>query len=105
MRRAKVTMQLSKIWTTFVTALVALLTALGFTHPATAAAPQQETATHTPADTQAPAAAHRLLPAITALPPTMKQRIRAEAHGSSPTARHAPRAFPDPDPAPLLVPP
>ncbi|MFE3741258.1 DUF6344 domain-containing protein, partial [Streptomyces sp. NPDC059134] len=40
----------------------------------------------------------RALPRARSLPPTIKQRIRAEAHGSSPSVRHLPAlALPDGD--------
>ncbi|MFB6813199.1 DUF6344 domain-containing protein [Streptomyces sp. NPDC056347] len=86
------------IWTSFVTALFALLAALGFmSAPATAAqqrAAEPATTTHEHmAETTTTAAATApgvrwTLPRDRALPPTMKQRIRAEAHGSSPATRH-----------------
>ncbi|WP_369196909.1 DUF6344 domain-containing protein [Streptomyces djakartensis] len=82
------------LWTTIVTAFIALCTALGLVTTTAAAAvpqaeqernststgggiPQQRTASVAPPWTQA-----------RALPPTMKQRIRAEAHGKSPRCRH-----------------
>ncbi|MFG2882974.1 DUF6344 domain-containing protein [Streptomyces sp. NPDC048297] len=84
-----------KLWTAIVTAFLALFTALGLVTATTAttaaAAPQTEK--------PVPAAAHRTAPVIPAmnhwlwsqaraLPPTMKQRIRAEAHGRTPGCRH-----------------
>lgn len=84
------------LWTTIVTAFLALCTALGLiTTTASAAVPQ--TGTHSNAESASPEAA----PAAAApwswsrtgsLPPTMKQRIRAEAHGKAPTCRHRPTA-------------
>lgn len=78
-----------KLWTAIVTAVLALCTALGLiTTTASAAVPQAETTRNCAATTTTPALA---LPARShdrALPPTMKQRIRAEAHGSSPSCRH-----------------
>ncbi|MEU0332165.1 DUF6344 domain-containing protein [Streptomyces sp. NPDC006193] len=86
-----------KLWTAIVTAFLALCTALGLAGTATAttaaAAPRTESP-RTPA-------AQRTVPAVpaanpwawshaSALPPTMKQRIRAEAHGKSPSCRHRP---------------
>ncbi|MFF2504320.1 DUF6344 domain-containing protein [Streptomyces sp. NPDC058067] len=79
-----------KLWTVIITAFLAVLTAMGLTSPAAAATPVQQTegirnaAVSTPAATsvRAPWAFKR------SLPPTMKQRIRAEAHGSSPSCRH-----------------
>lgn len=89
--------KLTQIWTVFITALVKCLAILGFK-----ATPQAATATVAPAPAPAPAAAPvtsaASVPSLTALlprqrpgdlsvPPTMKQRIRAEAHGSSPSSR------------------
>ncbi|AQS68660.1 DUF6344 domain-containing protein [Streptomyces pactum] len=84
------------LWTTIVTAFLALCTALGLiTTTASAAVPQ--TRTHSNSDSASPEAA----PAAAApwswsrtgsLPPTMKQRIRAEAHGKAPNCRHRPVA-------------
>ncbi|MFJ9679924.1 DUF6344 domain-containing protein [Streptomyces sp. NPDC101194] len=86
------------IWTAFVTAFFALLAALGLmSSPATAteqSAPEPTTTNrkHTGA-TAATATAPSVrwtLPRDRALPPTTKQRIRAEAHGSSPAAARQP---------------
>lgn len=92
------TAKVTTFWGAFVAVLLKCLAALGFATPARAEAPA-------PAVTPAPAG--RALPtgrvSIPAprhfepvyersgrsLPPTMKQRIRAEAHGASPTARSA----------------
>ncbi|MFH8339531.1 DUF6344 domain-containing protein [Streptomyces sp. AM6-12] len=85
-----------KLWTAIVTAFLALCTTLGFMSAATATAtaaphtesPRSETAPRTvPA---IPAPRHGSWSATKALPPTMKQRIRAEAHGKSPSCRHRP---------------
>jgi hypothetical protein len=84
------------IWTAFVTALFALLAALGFmSTPATAteqsaAEPTTTNQEHTGATaaTATTPSVRWTLPRDRALPPTMKQRIRAEAHGSSPATRH-----------------
>ncbi|MGW5714478.1 DUF6344 domain-containing protein [Streptomyces olivaceus] len=84
------------LWTTIVTAFLALCTALGLvTTTASAAVPQ--TGTHSNPETEsaspeaAPAAAAPWSWSRTgSLPPTMKQRIRAEAHGSAPSCRHRP---------------
>ncbi|MFG2355014.1 DUF6344 domain-containing protein [Streptomyces sp. NPDC048521] len=83
-----------KLWTAIVTAFLALCTALGLVAAATApAAAQTESprtgATHRTAPT-IPATHHWLWSHARALPPTMKQRIRAEAHGKSPSCRHRP---------------
>jgi hypothetical protein len=82
------------LWTVIVTAFLALCTALGLiTTSAPAAAAPQPAA---PSAHTEPVA----LPAMSpwtwtwshakALPPTMKQRIRAEAHGKSPSCRRRP---------------
>jgi hypothetical protein len=82
------TFRVKSIWTAFVTVLVALLASLGLA-TAQAAEPTVTNQKHTGA---APATsiiltAQWALPRDSALPPTMKQRIRAEAHGSSPAVR------------------
>ncbi|KAB1986652.1 DUF6344 domain-containing protein [Streptomyces triticiradicis] len=82
-----------KLWAAIVTAFLALCTTLGLvTTTAAAAVPQAGPARNS----KTPAAAPAVAPApllgpwsySRALPPTMKQRIRAEAHGSSPSCRH-----------------
>ncbi|MFI6092347.1 DUF6344 domain-containing protein [Streptomyces sp. NPDC051218] len=81
-----------KLWTTLITAFLALFATLGFTTTAAAATPVQqatETCKSTPTMT-APLAAYWAAAYERSLPPTMKQRIRAEAHGSSPSCRHLP---------------
>ncbi|MFI6207288.1 DUF6344 domain-containing protein [Streptomyces sp. NPDC051041] len=80
-----------KLWTVVVTAFLALCAALGIaTTTATAAVPQTETARNSDSTplTTAPAISPR--PSLRSLPPTMKQRIRAEAHGKAPRCRHSP---------------
>ncbi|GGS37459.1 DUF6344 domain-containing protein [Streptomyces griseoviridis] len=83
----------TQLWTAIVTAFLALCTALGLvTTTASAAVAHTETARNSesaPAPS-APEAAPRSWPRAGALPPTMKQRIRAEAHGTSPSCRHRP---------------
>ncbi|MFE4253082.1 DUF6344 domain-containing protein [Streptomyces sp. NPDC056910] len=76
-----------KLWTVLITAFLAVLTAMGLTSPATPVQQSEGTrnaGVNTPAVTavRSPWAFKR------SLPPTMKQRIRAEAHGSSPSSRH-----------------
>ncbi|WP_086560499.1 DUF6344 domain-containing protein [Streptomyces africanus] len=85
------------LWTAIVTAFLALCTALGFvTTTAAAAVPQDEPERNSaliPQQRTAPVtAALRSLSYAKALPPTMKQRIHAEAHGKSPGCRHRPLA-------------
>ncbi len=82
------------LWTTIVTAFLALCTALGLvTTTASAAVPQS--GTHSNTESASPETAPavtipRPRPRTGSLPPTMKQRIRAEAHGKAPSCRHRP---------------
>ncbi|MEE4488875.1 DUF6344 domain-containing protein [Streptomyces sp. BE230] len=89
------TFKAKSIWTAFITAFFALLASLGL---ASSAAAATEATVTEPASTshehRAPTAATVTTPSVRwtlprdrALPPTMKQRIRAEAHGSSPATR------------------
>jgi hypothetical protein len=82
------------LWTAIVTAFLALFTALGLiTTTASAAVTPTETARNsesTPRQTAAPAPAPWSWSRPGSLPPTMKQRIHAEAHGKSPSCRHRP---------------
>jgi len=82
-----------KLWTAFVTAFISLCTALGLVTitatAATAATPRSE-ATGTSATAQPTAPTISPWSFTRSLPPTMKQRIRAEAHGKSPSCRHRP---------------
>lgn len=82
------------VWTVIISAFIALFSALGLTSPATAATPAQQTEKTQSATVSAPApaAARPYWSLKRSLPPTMKQRIRAEAHGSSPSVRHRPPA-------------
>ncbi|MFD4787864.1 DUF6344 domain-containing protein [Streptomyces sp. NPDC058459] len=81
------------LWTAIVTAFLALCTALGLV---TATAPVASARTASPSHgstehiaQEAPATtSHQVWSRTRALPPTMKQRIRAEAHGKSPHCRH-----------------
>ncbi|MET9910931.1 DUF6344 domain-containing protein [Streptomyces sp. NPDC006476] len=93
--------QVMKLWTTIVTVFFALCATLGLaTSTATAAVAQTEatgnstsgTAHHVTMPTPSQ---HRSWFFARALPPTMKQRIRAEAHGKSPSCRHRPRTDAD----------
>ncbi|OAH11848.1 DUF6344 domain-containing protein [Streptomyces jeddahensis] len=83
-----------KLWTVLLSAVLAVLAALGFSTTATAApAVQQPTEScngTADATVPAPHAVHWRPPFVRSLPPTMKQRIHAEAHGSSPTCRRLP---------------
>ncbi|MGW2560656.1 DUF6344 domain-containing protein [Streptomyces sp. NPDC001514] len=94
-----------KLWTAFISLFIALLAPLGFA-PSASAAPQsanrqpEETTTQERPRTTAAGHAQRVRvvrprqPRDRSLPPTIKQRIRAEAHGASPAVRHLP-AVPD----------
>ncbi|SED99737.1 hypothetical protein SAMN05216489_05166 [Streptomyces sp. 3213] len=82
-----------KLWTAFVSAFIALCTALGLitiTATAATAATPQSGATGTSALAQPTAPTISPWSFTRSLPPTMKQRIRAEAHGKSPSCRHRP---------------
>ncbi|MGW0812576.1 DUF6344 domain-containing protein [Streptomyces viridiviolaceus] len=88
-----------KLWTAIVTAFLALCTALGFiTTTASAAVPQTETQRNSDNSSDSDSTTRATAPALPlsswlragALPPTMKQRIHAEAHGKSPSCRHRP---------------
>ncbi|MDC0768499.1 DUF6344 domain-containing protein [Streptomyces sp. HD] len=86
------------LWTTIVTAFLALFTALGFVTTSSAApVAHTETSRRTGSDdsdrnTQVtvPATPQWAWSYARSLPPTMKQRIRAEAHGRTPGCRHRP---------------
>lgn len=91
------------LWTAFVTAFFALLASVGLTTAAAAASqpavrtpeepakarPQASGAVLVPAQRRRTSTPRRLATARDrSLPPTMKQRIGAEAHGASPATRH-----------------
>lgn len=92
---------ITSIWTTVLAALVALLTTLGFGGKVAQAAATPLSSS--PATAPTAAAANR--PAFMArrtwrammrggsLPPTIKQRIRAEAHGKTPSVRRSTTAL------------
>ncbi|MDX3850429.1 DUF6344 domain-containing protein [Streptomyces sp. AK02-01A] len=92
------------MWTAFITAFFAVLASLGLTAPAAAGGTAVQQPTEQPVP--APAAAEGSekttdrAPGAGApqrgrsLPPTIKQRIHAEAHGSSPSARLLPAGMP-----------
>ncbi|CAM5522041.1 hypothetical protein SPURM210S_06065 [Streptomyces purpurascens] len=82
-----------KLWTAIVTAFLALCTTLGFVARTTAPAVLQETEPERNSERiphQRTASATSPASQAKALPPTMKQRIRAEAHGKTPRCRHRP---------------
>ncbi|WLW53684.1 DUF6344 domain-containing protein [Streptomyces sp. YU58] len=84
------------LWTAVVTAFLALCTTLGLiTTTAAAAVPQTETTRNSSAAATAPEPSawselYERWSHDRSLPPTMKQRIRAEAHGKTPSCRHRP---------------
>ncbi|MEU1301042.1 DUF6344 domain-containing protein [Streptomyces shenzhenensis] len=83
------------LWTVLVTAFLALFAALGLASSTTAAAaPQTEAPQRSTAPAPLPATPHWSWSwswsEARALPPTMKQRIGAEAHGKTPSCRHSP---------------
>ncbi|RPF34848.1 DUF6344 domain-containing protein [Streptomyces sp. TLI_185] len=83
--------QVMKLWNVIVTAFLALCTTLGLiTTTAAAVVPQTEAPGNCSAPVTVPTASHWSWSYTRALPPTMKQRIRAEAHGKSPSCRHSP---------------
>lgn len=82
-----------RIWSVVVAALLAFFASLGLvtTAAATPAVPQHDSTGNRSADVgvKAPYVAPepQARPHELSRPPTMKQRIRAEAHGSSPSSR------------------
>lgn len=82
------------LWTAFVTAFLALCTALGLITTAAAAAVPQPQPEHNSSTRLTPPRPKPPLQRRTArersLPPTMKQRIHAEAHNTIPACRHRP---------------
>ncbi|WP_017240384.1 DUF6344 domain-containing protein [Streptomyces sp. SS] len=114
------TAKVKQFWTAFISVLFALLASVGLAGTAAAAqqpAVQQPEEPAGPAAASAPVAtAERTLASVPAqrthlwplagdrsLPPTIKQRIAAEAHGSSPSARQrsSSTAVTESDPAAL----
>ncbi|MFH8837470.1 DUF6344 domain-containing protein [Streptomyces sp. NPDC017868] len=100
------TAKVKQFWTAFVSVLFALLASVGLANTAAAAAqpavqqPEEPAAPAVSAAVRAVTAGERALASVPAqrthrwplagdrsLPPTIKQRIAAEAHGSSPAAR------------------
>lgn len=87
----------SSFWTTLLAVVVSLLAALGFDVKATQAPRKAETAPAVPAGRRRSAVvARRTWRAMMrggSLPPTIKQRIRAEAHGKTPSVRRSTTAL------------
>ncbi|MGA4865556.1 DUF6344 domain-containing protein [Streptomyces lavendulocolor] len=122
MAAVKVTHPVTHFWTAFFSLLSAILTSLGLKRTSKAAIPVYAAGTPAagataaapatpPGSATAPESTYGAEPAPAAvpaprcstpvwgaghdfrsLPPTIKQRIRAEAHGSSPSVRHLPAA-------------
>ncbi|MDT0436905.1 MULTISPECIES: DUF6344 domain-containing protein [Streptomyces] len=87
--------QVMKLWTAIVTAFLALCTTLGLitTTAAAAVPPTEQPRNSAPRTTTVPAPPPwSSWSTAKSLPPTMKQRIRAEAHGNSPGCRQRPLA-------------
>lgn len=105
--------KVKNLWTAFLTAFFAVLTTLGLTAPAAAADAAVQQPAEQPAKAKGKATGHSSVaveergggeaapaerwalpqyarPADTSRPPTIEQRIRAEAHGSSPSVRRLP---------------
>ncbi|MFD3839879.1 DUF6344 domain-containing protein [Streptomyces sp. NPDC058642] len=81
------------LWTAIVTALLALCTTLGLiTTTAAAAVPQTEPTRNSSPEATTPVPSLWPWSFTRSLPPTMKQRIRAEAHGKTPSCRTRPPA-------------
>lgn len=95
-------MKVRNLWTAFITAFFALLASVGLTTATTAARrpavgtpeapvlPQQVRRQAVRPTVPAPSTRWSPVARDRSLPPTIKQRIRAEAHGSSPSTRHLP---------------
>ncbi|WP_137988261.1 DUF6344 domain-containing protein [Streptomyces vilmorinianum] len=101
------TAKVKQFWTAFISVLFALLASVGLASTAAAAQAPSVQQPEEPASSAATTGA-RTLAAVPAqrpahqwpaardrsLPPTIKQRIRAEAHNSSPSVRHLPAGSP-----------
>ncbi|MFE6228158.1 MULTISPECIES: DUF6344 domain-containing protein [unclassified Streptomyces] len=102
------TAKVKQFWTAFISVLFALLASVGLAAPAAARGQAPVTQPEEPAAPAArPAAAERAATVVAqrqaepwaparrgSLPPTIKQRIGAEAHGSSPAVRQLRPAAP-----------
>ncbi|GGT21061.1 DUF6344 domain-containing protein [Streptomyces purpureus] len=107
--------KVKQFWTAFVSLLVALFASVGLTGTAAPALRTPVRRPEGPTSPTAPAAPVRSkraaapvpaqavyrapMPRDRSLPPTIKQRIGAEAHGSSPSVRHLPAGPAETDPA------
>ncbi|NML52416.1 hypothetical protein HHL19_26560 [Streptomyces sp. R302] len=94
------TAKVKQFWTAFISVLFALLASVGLAAPAAAQGQAPVTQPEEPAAPAAPVAAERAATVVAqrraepwtplrrgSLPPTIKQRIGAEAHGSAPASR------------------
>ncbi|MFF9339171.1 MULTISPECIES: DUF6344 domain-containing protein [unclassified Streptomyces] len=111
------TAKVKQFWTAFISVLFALLASVGLAAPAAAHGQAPVTQPEEPAAPLARTSAERTATVVAqrraepwapvrrgSLPPTIKQRIGAEAHGSSPAARTLRSAATEPlanDPATL----
>ena len=94
-----------KLWTAVVTAFLALCTARGLiTTTAGVAVAESLPVRNCAAPALLPAASTWAWAYARSLPPTMKQRIGAEAHGSSPSCRHRSLADTDTETEPETAP-
>ncbi|GGR70057.1 DUF6344 domain-containing protein [Streptomyces roseolus] len=94
------TAKVKQFWTAFISVLFALLASVGLAAPAAAQGQAPVTQPEEPAAPAAPVTSERTATVVAqrraepwaplrrgSLPPTLKQRIVAEAHGSSPASR------------------
>ncbi|MEU2654249.1 DUF6344 domain-containing protein [Streptomyces sp. NPDC007325] len=101
------TAKVKQFWTAFISVLFALLASVGLAAPAVAQGQAPVTQPEEPAAPAAPAADRRTATVVAprqaepwapvrqgSLPPTIKQRIGAEAHNSSPAVRQLRAAAP-----------
>jgi hypothetical protein len=92
-------------WNALITVFLRCLAALGITVPSKVPSRAPVTAAPRPKDAGPGLAEAPSIPRMCEplpdrlLPPTMKQRIRAESHGASPTVRHPAAAIADAGPA------
>ncbi|MCZ4117968.1 DUF6344 domain-containing protein [Streptomyces sp. H39-S7] len=104
------TTKVAQFWTVFLGVLAGILTALRLTAPAEAV--RRAVGTSERPAPIVPLPRHASFAACTALtgseprregslPPTIKQRIRAEAHGASPVSRQRTAGLGDTSPAPV----
>lgn len=112
------TAKVKQFWTAFISVLFALLASVGLAAPAAAQGQAPVTQPEEPAAPAAAGTAERAATVVTqrraepwaplrrgSLPPTIKQRIGAEAHGSAPASRTLRSAAPlASDPAELTRP-